>query len=94
MCGNICVSGSMYVSCGFSSAHFPSVCLFGPIPTCLVLFYLMLFYYNYSLDAYLFPKERQKRCRSGWEGKRGGAGSVGRRGNRNQNILYRKTYFQ
>lgn len=74
MCGNICVSGSICVSCGFSLAYFPSVCLFGPIPTCLVLFYLILFYYNYSLDAYLFPKERQKRRGSGREERWGGAG--------------------
>jgi hypothetical protein len=52
----------------FSSTHLS-------YPTSLVLFYLVLFYY-YSLEAYLFSKERQKGSGSRFHGSREGLGRV------------------
>lgn len=66
---SICVSPAFFFFFdSFSSTHLS-------YPTSLVLFYLVLFYY-YSLEAYLFSKERQKGSGSRFHGSREGLGRV------------------
>lgn len=64
----MCFSCLFFFFDSFSSTHLS-------YPTSLVLFYLVLFYY-YSLEAYLFSKERQKGSGSRFHGSREGLGRV------------------
>lgn len=57
LCVQMCVSASIFISCVFSLA-LSLLLVFHPIPTCLLLFYLILLYY-YSFHVSLFSKERQ-----------------------------------
>jgi hypothetical protein len=68
-CVNMWVFVSITVSCALSWALFllfvlsyPSVLVF------VILFYFILFYFNYPLETCLFSHKRQKGSESRWEG--------------------------
>lgn len=59
-----------------------------------VLSYCIRFPY-YRIEAYLLSSERQNGCGSRWEGRCGGTGRSGGKGNSNQDTLCeKKIYFQ
>jgi hypothetical protein len=78
---NVWVSAFVSLSCVFSWVLF--------LLLVFVLSYYVLFYY-YPLDACSFSNERQKGVVCRWEGRWGETRESRRRGNCNQDILYKE----